>query len=434
MNYPQALDYLLHQLPLFQSEGKKAYKPGLDNILQLDAWTAHPHRRFPCIHVAGTNGKGSVCHLLASVLQEAGYRTGLYTSPHLKDFRERIRINGHCISQAYVSEFTTAYIDAKKSGTTLAPDFSPSFFELTTTMAFSYFAENKVDVAIIEVGLGGRLDSTNIIDPLLSIITSISLDHMDVLGNNIISIATEKAGIIKNRRPVLAGKNPPEVYQLLQNQARQRQAPFYLAEELLQINWQKDKKGSIIRVIKGDWQEAGSFACGLAGQSTEENAALVLVALSLLKQNFKKTNTQALLRGFEKVVPNTGIRGRWEILQENPLCICDTGHNEAGLRRVTEQLAATPHKQLHIVLGVVNDKDIRAMLALLPQEAIYYFTKATVPRALPEKELTKLAAGRGLKGQSYPTVAQAKTAALKAAAAEDLVFIGGSNFVVAEAL
>lgn len=434
MNYPQALDYLLHQLPLFQYEGKKAYKPGLDNILQLDTWAAHPHRRFPCIHVAGTNGKGSVCHLLASVLQEAGYRTGLYTSPHLKDFRERIRINGHCISQAYVSEFTTAYLDAKKSGTILAPDFSPSFFELTTTMAFSYFAENKVDVAIIEVGLGGRLDSTNIIDPLLSIITSISLDHMDVLGNNIISIATEKAGIIKNRKPVVAGKNSAEVYQLLREQAEQRQAPFYLAEELLQLQGETFNKGSRLTVSAGAWQELGTFTCGLAGQYIPENASLALAALKLLKQDFKKINAPALLRGFEQVVTNTGIRGRWEILQEKPLCICDTGHNQAGLRMVTEQLAATPHKQLHIVLGVVNDKDIGAMLELLPQKAVYYFTKAAVARALPEKELAKLAAGRGLKGQSYPTVAQAKTAALEAAAADDLVFIGGSNFTVAEAL
>lgn len=434
MNYPQALDYLLHQLPLFQYEGKKAYKPGLDNILQLDTWAAHPHRLFPCIHVAGTNGKGSVCHLLASVLQEAGYRTGLYTSPHLKDFRERIRINGHCISQAYVSEFTTAYLDAKKSGTILAPDFSPSFFELTTTMAFSYFAENKVDVAIIEVGLGGRLDSTNIIDPLLSIITSISLDHMDVLGNNIISIATEKAGIIKNRKPVVAGKNSAEVYQLLREQAEQRQAPFYLAEELLQLQGETFNKGSRLTVSAGAWQELGTFTCGLAGQYIPENASLALAALKLLKQDFKKINAPALLRGFEQVVTNTGIRGRWEILQEKPLCICDTGHNQAGLRMVTEQLAATPHKQLHIVLGVVNDKDIGAMLELLPQKAVYYFTKAAVARALPEKELAKLAAGRGLKGQSYPTVAQAKTAALEAAAADDLVFIGGSNFTVAEAL
>ncbi|MDD3431612.1 MAG: Mur ligase family protein [Bacteroidales bacterium] len=434
MNYPQALDYLLHQLPLFQYEGKKAYKPGLDNILQLDTWAAHPHRLFPCIHVAGTNGKGSVCHLLASVLQEAGYRTGLYTSPHLKDFRERIRINGHCISQAYVSEFTTAYLDAKKSGTILAPDFSPSFFELTTTMAFSYFAENKVDVAIIEVGLGGRLDSTNIIDPLLSIITSISLDHMDVLGNNIISIATEKAGIIKNRKPVVAGKNSAEVYQLLREQAEQRQASFYLAEELLQLQGETFNKGSRLTVSAGAWQELGTFTCGLAGQYIPENASLALAALKLLKQDFKKINAPALLRGFEQVVTNTGIRGRWEILQEKPLCICDTGHNQAGLRMVTEQLAATPHKQLHIVLGVVNDKDIGAMLELLPQKAVYYFTKAAVARALPEKELAKLAAGRGLKGQSYPTVAQAKTAALEAAAADDLVFIGGSNFTVAEAL
>ncbi len=434
MNYPQTLDYLLHQLPLFQAEGEKAYKPGLDNILQLDAWAGHPHRRFPCIHVAGTNGKGSVCHLLASVLQEAGYRTGLYTSPHLKDFRERIRVNGRCISKTYVSEFTTAYIDAKKAGPALPADFSPSFFELTTTMAFSYFAENNVDVALVEVGLGGRLDSTNIIDPVLSLITSISLDHMNVLGNNILSIADEKAGIIKARRPAVAGINPSEVYQVFRNRALQKQAPFYLAEELLQLQGDTFNKGTKLWVSAGAWQELGTFTCGLAGRYIPENATLVLAALSLLRQDFNKINAPAVLRGFEQVVPNTGIRGRWEILQEKPLCICDTGHNEAGIRMVTGQLAATPHKQLHVVLGVVNDKDIRAMLELLPQKALYYFTKAAVPRALPETELAALAAAQGLKGQSYSTVAQAKAAAIEAAAADDLIFIGGSNFVVAEAL
>lgn len=434
MNYSQALDYLLSQLPFFQAEGKKAYKPGLDNIRQLDAWAGHPHRRFPCIHVGGTNGKGSVCHMLASVLQEAGYRTGLYTSPHLKDFRERIRINGRCISETYVSEFTTAYVDAKKAGLILEADFKPSFFELTTTMAFSYFADNNVDVAVIEVGLGGRLDSTNIIDPVLALITSISLDHMSLLGNNVLSIAGEKAGIIKSGRPAVVGINPSEVYRVLRKRALQEQAPFYLAEDLLQLQGETFNKGTKLKVKSGVWQELNTFTCGLAGQYIPENATLVLAALSLLKQDFIQINAPALLRGFEQVVPNTGIRGRWEILQEKPLCICDTGHNEAGIRLVTKQLAATPHKQLHIVLGVVNDKDIGAMLELLPQKALYYFTKAAVPRALPETELAALAAARNLKGQSYPTVAEAKAAALKAAAADDLIFIGGSNFIVAEAL
>jgi uncharacterized lipoprotein NlpE involved in copper resistance len=261
-----------------------------------------------------------------------------------------------------------------------------------------------------------------------------SLDHMSLLGNNVLSIAGEKAGIIKSGRPAVVGINPSEVYRVLRKRALQEQAPFYLAEDLLQLQGETFNKGTKLKVKSGVWQELNTFTCGLAGQYIPENATLVLAALSLLKQDFIQINAPALLRGFEQVVPNTGIRGRWEILQEKPLCICDTGHNEAGIRLVTKQLAATPHKQLHIVLGVVNDKDIGAMLELLPQKALYYFTKAAVPRALPETELAALAAARNLKGQSYPTVAEAKAAALKAAAADDLIFIGGSNFIVAEAL
>lgn len=434
MDYSQALDYLLHQLPLFQFEGKKAFKPGLDNILRLDARSGHPHRLYPCIHVAGTNGKGSVCHLLASVLQAAGYRTGLYTSPHLKDFRERIRVNGRCIEEEFVTHFVEDYLEAKETGKSLDSDFSPSFFELTSSMAFLYFAQQRVDVAIIEVGLGGRLDSTNIIDPLLSLISSISLDHMDVLGNNLPAIAREKAGIIKAHRPVIVGQNSPEVYRLLQDQAQKMQAPFYIAPKRLQ--WQNDitDLSRMLTINEGRWQELGSFKSGLTGRYIPENADLVLAALELLQQDFQKIDSPALRRGFEEVVSNTGIRGRWEILQKQPLCICDTGHNVAGLHMAVDQLAATPHDQLHIVLGMVNDKDIDSMLELLPREAVYYFTKAAVPRALPESELAARAAAKGLQGQCYPSVMQAKTAALKAAAVDDLVFIGGSNFVVAEAL
>ncbi len=406
MNYSETIQYLYAQLPQFQMIGAGAYKPGLYNIEQLDAWCGHPHEAFPCIHVAGTNGKGSVSNLLASVLQEAGYKVGLFTSPHLKDFRERIRVNGEMVSEEYVCRFTEKFIQAELA-------LQPSFFELTTEMAFCYFAESGVDIAVIEVGLGGRLDSTNIIRPILSVITSISFDHVALLGNTLAQIAAEKAGIIKRGVPVVVGENPQEVMEVLKQTARERKAP--LGDNL---------KDSRFAKLEGT-------DCALKGLYTTENAKTVLMALDVLAESFLISEDD-VRRGFLDVLKNTGLRGRWEVLQEKPLCICDTGHNEAGIRYIVKQLLATPHRRLHIVIGVVSDKDVCHMLALLPQEALYYFTKASVPRALPETELAEQASRYGLKGTCYATVAEAKSEALKSASDDDLVFVGGSNFVVAE--
>lgn len=408
MNYSECIQYLYAQLPQFQVIGAGAYKPGLQNVEALDAWCGHPHETFPCVHVAGTNGKGSVSNLLASVLQEAGYKVGLFTSPHLKDFRERIRVNGQMISQEDVCRFTESYIEAKL-------EVQPSFFELTTMMAFQYFAQQQVDIAIIEVGLGGRLDSTNIIRPILSVITSISFDHVALLGDTLPQIAKEKAGIIKPGVPVVVAENPEEVLAVVRAQARERKSPIC---ENLEDNRFKKLQG---------------IDCALKGYYTAENARTVLMALDILAETFF-INEDIIRRAFVNVLKNTGLRGRWEVLQEKPLCICDTGHNEAGIRYIVRQLLDTPHRRLHMVIGVVSDKDVDHILALLPKDALYYFTKASIPRALPEDELAEKAAAYALKGVTYPTVLQAKEAALKAASDDDLVFVGGSNFVVAEIL
>ena len=408
MNYSECIQYLYAQLPQFQVIGAGAYKPGLQNVEALDAWCGHPHEAFPCVHVAGTNGKGSVSNLLASVLQEAGYKVGLFTSPHLKDFRERIRVNGQMISQEDVCRFTESYIEAKL-------EVQPSFFELTTMMAFQYFAQQQVDIAIIEVGLGGRLDSTNIIRPILSVITSISFDHVALLGDTLPQIAKEKAGIIKPGVPVVVAENPEEVLEVVRAQARERKSPIC---ENLEDNRFKKLQG---------------IDCALKGYYTAENARTVLMALDILAETFF-INEDIIRRAFVNVLKNTGLRGRWEVLQEKPLCICDTGHNEAGIRYIVKQLLDTPHRRLHMVIGVVSDKDVDHILALLPKDALYYFTKASIPRALPEDELAEKAAAYALKGSTYPTVLQAKEAALQAASDDDLVFVGGSNFVVAEIL
>ena len=408
MNYSECIQYLYAQLPQFQVIGAGAYKPGLQNVEALDAWCGHPHEAFPCVHVAGTNGKGSVSNLLASVLQEAGYKVGLFTSPHLKDFRERIRVNGQMISQEDVCRFTESYIEAKL-------EVQPSFFELTTMMAFQYFAQQQVDIAIIEVGLGGRLDSTNIIRPILSVITSISFDHVALLGDTLPQIAKEKAGIIKPGVPVVVAENPEEVLEVVRAQARERKSPIC---ENLEDNRFKKLQG---------------IDCALKGYYTAENARTVLMALDILAETFF-INEDIIRRAFVNVLKNTGLRGRWEMLQEKPLCICDTGHNEAGIRYIVKQLLDTPHRRLHMVIGVVSDKDVDHILALLPKDALYYFTKASIPRALPEDELAEKAAAYALKGATYPTVLQAKEAALQAATDDDLVFVGGSNFVVAEIL
>ena len=411
MDYQDTLAYLYNSVPMFQQVGGAAYKEGLENTLELDAHLGHPHRRFRTIHVAGTNGKGSCSHTLAAILQEAGYRTGLYTSPHLLDFRERIRINGKPIPQEYVVNFVARE----------RPFFEPlhpSFFELTTAMAFRYFADEAVDVAVIEVGMGGRLDCTNIIRPDLCLITNISPDHTQFLGHTLAQIAAEKAGIIKPGIPVVIGETTPETRPVFLHKAQEAGDPIYFAEEE-KANKQADYPGLDFE-LKGIYQE--------------KNLRALLTALPLLIQAGYKLDDRAVRNGFAHVVELTGLMGRWQKLHDRPTVVCDTGHNVGGIRYIVQQLEQQTFRTLRIVIGMVNDKDINGVLALLPRNATYYFTRASVKRALPEQELAALARQAGLAGNCYPDVPAAVRAAQKESLPEDFIFVGGSNFIVADLL
>lgn len=424
MTYQETIEYLYNQLPVYQKTGGSAYKEGLDNSLALDTYFAHPHTKYKTIHIAGTNGKGSTSHLLAAILQEAGYKVGLYTSPHLIDFRERIRVNGEKISQQYVVDFVEKHREYFEP-------VEPSFFELTMMMSFLYFADMHVDVAIIEVGLGGRLDSTNIITPDLSVITNISFDHMQFLGNTLEKIASEKAGIIKKDIPVIIGEAEGEVKTVFADTAERIGAPILFAEDehIIQSSlrtasgWLFDTKYYLH--LKGE----------LSGYAQIKNATTVLCAVKELQKIGYTIPSKAVYNGFAYVTKLTGLMGRWQILQEShPKIVCDTGHNAAGIKYIAGQLVNEKYDTLHIVLGMVNDKDIASVLEILPRKAIYYFTKASVPRAMNERELQMQAQKKGLMGYSYPTVAEAVRAAKDWAASNDFIFIGGSNFVVADAL
>nr|WP_302831905.1 folylpolyglutamate synthase/dihydrofolate synthase family protein [uncultured Bacteroides sp.] len=408
MDYQNTLIYLYNSVPMFQQVGGSAYKEGLENTKTLDEHFGHPHRSFHSIHVAGTNGKGSCSHTLAAILQEAGYRVGLYTSPHLIDFRERIRINGQPISEEYVVRF----VEDERS---FFEPLHPSFFELTTAMAFRYFADEKVDVAVIEVGLGGRLDCTNIIRPDLCIITNISFDHTQYLGDTLAKIAGEKAGIIKNGVPVVIGETTPETKPVFLNKAQKVNAPVFFAEE----NDREDYPG-VESELKGLYQQ--------------KNTRTLLTALPLLKEAGYRIDEQNVRSGFARVCELTGLMGRWQMLQESPTLICDTGHNVGGITYIVEQLKQQSYHRLHIIIGMVNDKDISGVLALLPRDATYYFTKASVKRALPEHELYKLASDAGLQGDCYPNVPSAVRAAQEKSLPEDFIFVGGSSFIVADLL
>lgn len=407
MTYKEAIDYLYSQAPMFQHIGKKAYKTGLETTYALDAHYGHPHRAYRTVHIAGTNGKGSTSHMMAAILQSAGYKTGLYTSPHLKDFRERIRINGQMIPQEYVCAFVEG---AKETISRL----NPSFFEITTAMAFRYFADEHVDVAVIEVGLGGRLDCTNVITPEVSVITNISIDHTDLLGDTLEAIAHEKAGIIKPGVPVIIGETQPESAPVFIAKAREACAPIHFADK--------------------EMSDAQLPPCEMEGIYQEKNRRTVLAAVRALQDKGWKISEKDIREGLANVCSLTGIMGRWQKLGEHPAIVCDTGHNEAGIRFVTEQLRRQKYNRLHIVIGVVSDKKLDKILPLLPKDGIYYFTKAQIPRALDEHTLMAQAAEYGLHGNSYSTVAQAFNAAKENAAPDDFIFIGGSNFTVAEIL
>lgn len=429
MDYQQTLDYLYQQLPMFQRVGEAGYKPGLGNTEALAAAMGNPERRFRSVHVAGTNGKGSSSNLLAAVLQAAGYKVGLYTSPHLKEFTERIKVNGQDLPPDYLVAWVTRWRP-------LFEHVQPSFFEMCVALAFNYFAEQQVDVAIVEVGLGGRLDSTNIIRPLVSLITNISFDHQNLLGNTLPLIAGEKAGIIKSGIPAIISQTQPETAPVFEHKARQEQAPLLFANTRYRVERLRepapDEETQRLRVWQGEAVYLDELALGLVGDYQRLNLPGVLAVLAELGTLGFTIPETAMREGLRDVRRLTGFVGRWTILGRRPLVVCDTGHNEAGIQFITRQLARLPYQRLHFVLGVVNDKDVSKMLALLPREATYYFCQASIPRALPAQELAERAAALELRGQAYGPVPAAVRAARAAAAPDDVVFIGGSTFVVAE--
>lgn len=430
-DYNQVINYLYDHLPYYQRSGPAAYKDNLNNTLALDKMFGHPHHKFRSVHIAGTNGKGSVSHILASVLMAAGFKTGLYTSPHLKDFRERIRINGKMIGKDFVVEFINDFLERNNSA-----GLEPSFFELTVLMAFDYFAKENVDIAVIEVGLGGRLDSTNIITPLLSVITNISYDHTALLGDTLGKIALEKAGIIKRLVPVVIGETHPETEVIFNGVANKFNAPLIFADKLFNISgstYSSDNK-QIFKVIESGRVVFDDLALDLLGKYQSKNLCTLLAVVNELKQLKWDIPETAIRNGLEKVTKNTGFLGRWQVIGKKPLIVCDTGHNEGGIRQVVAQLKSIPYKHLHVVIGMVNDKDINGVLRLLPKEAHYYFTKASIPRALDEKLLMKQASYFNLKGQSYATVKKAFETARKKSSPDDLIIVTGSTFVVAEVL
>ena len=422
--YFEAIQYLYNRLPVFHHIGKSAYKPGLDNTIRLLNALKNPQKTYKTVHVAGTNGKGSVSHMLAAILQESGYKVGLYTSPHLVDFGERIRVNGAKISQQYVVDFVQ-----KKEP--LFDEVQPSFFEATMAMAFAYFADEKVDVAIIEVGLGGRLDSTNIIYPELSVITNISFDHVSFLGNTLEKIATEKAGIIKQNIPVVIGEKQPETQPVFLQKAAEMNAPIVFAEEQMKIISHKYKAEKLIVTTSNN----ETYSVGLIGNYQLKNIVTVLVAAKQLqKKNFHIT-AESVEKGLKSVVKITGLQGRWQTVRENPKIVLDTGHNIAGIENIVHQLKSQKYKTLRIIIGMVNDKDTSSVLSLLPKNAVYYFTQANIARALPANELQQQAIFTGLKSRCvFHSVEDALKKAISDAQIDDFVFIGGSNFVVGEAL
>ena len=421
--YDETLSFLYNQVPMFQRVGAEAYKPGLDNSIKLAAAFGNPQNSFRTIHVAGTNGKGSVSHLIAAILMESGYKVGLYTSPHLVDFRERIKVNGRMIPETAVVHYVERY-------NSMNIGISPSFFELTMVMAFDYFREMKVDVAVIEVGLGGRLDSTNIIHPDLSIITNISFDHTQFLGDTLAAIATEKAGIIKSGVPCVVGEYVAETKPVFQSRADKVAAPISFAEDTPEVV-SHNYIGGILCV---DSKTYGHIPCTLSGLCQVKNANTVLTAINILIELGYDITKANVAEAFLNVCKTTGLMGRWMQIGTSPKQICDTGHNVGGISQIVEQLNNLDYNVLRIVIGFVSDKDITHILELLPRSATYYFTNASVKRALPAPELLKLATEKGLNGKCYSSVTDAYNQALCDANIDDIVFIGGSTFIVADLL
>ena len=403
MKYSETTQWLFSQLPLYQNVGKSAYKADLSQTLKLAKQLNHPEHKFKSIHVGGTNGKGSTAHMLASVLQEAGYKVGLYTSPHLKEYRERIRINGEMISEDFVVDFVAHNKSFFETN-------SLSFFEMSVGMAFAYFADEQVDIAVVEVGLGGRLDSTNILNPEVSVITNIGLDHTQFLGTTLEAIAGEKAGIIKPNTPVVIGETQLETEVVFRTKATKEQVPIYFADQRIE----------------------NTSPTSLKGAYQIHNVRTVLQTIEILNTRAFTIPTKAVQQGLLKVTENTGLRGRWEVLGSSPTVICDTAHNREGLRLVFKQLQSEKFQRLHVVLGMVNDKDVPSLLELFPKQAQYYFCKPNVPRGLEASELAQIFTEHGFEGSIHPSVKDALKAAKQSASHDDLIYVGGSTFVVAE--
>ncbi len=426
MTYDQTIDYLFTRLPMFSRIGAAAYKKDLTNTIALCTFLGDPHTKFKSVHIAGTNGKGSTSHMLAAILQTAGYRTGLYTSPHLKDFRERIRVSGDMIDK----DFVTGFVERIQP---LIEIIEPSFFEITVAMAFDYFVQQQVDIAIIEVGLGGRFDSTNIITPELSVITNISFDHMNLLGDTLEKIAFEKGGIIKHGIPVVIGERQPETSGVFEEIAASRNASLRFADqERFVADWKPQKHELEAEVTTTHNNEKEYFHLDLAGIYQVKNLVTVLETVHQLRQKGWKIEGRHIQKALQHVKKLTGLHGRWEVIHESPVIVLDVGHNEDGIRQLTRQIELTDHEELHIVIGIVKDKEIEKILSLLPRHALYYFTKAQIPRALPELVLAEKARQSGLTGNSYPEVNKALRAAIANAGKKDMIVVCGSVFIVGE--
>ncbi|MFD1769636.1 bifunctional folylpolyglutamate synthase/dihydrofolate synthase [Sphingobacterium suaedae] len=426
--YDAVIEYLYARLPMFTRDGSSAFKKDLDNTIELCKALDNPHQKFKSIHVAGTNGKGSTSHMLASIFAAAGYKTGLYTSPHLLDFRERIRVNGEMIGKERVISFVNAHY-------ALIEAIQPSFFEVTVALAFDYFARENVDIAIVEVGLGGRLDSTNIIMPELSVITNIGMDHMNMLGNTLAEIASEKAGIIKRHVPVIVSEYDNTVAFVFEERAEAMHTSVrFASNELTIVGVQRNGEYLRLRVKDNQVHDVNTWEVGLSGLYQQKNVLGVLTAVDAMRKKGWSITEVQLQEGLRTVHERTGLQGRWQTLGRDPWIICDTGHNEDGIREVVENLQQMSYKRLHFVVGAMRDKDLSHMLPRLPQHAMYYFSHPDMPRAMPAGELQAVAATHGLIGKAYSSVSEALAHAKSAFEPGDLIFVGGSNFVVAEVL
>jgi dihydrofolate synthase/folylpolyglutamate synthase len=425
MNYQATIDYLYTRLPMFSKVGSAAYKPDLSNTLALCASLDNPHQKIKTIHIAGTNGKGSVSHMLAAILQTAGYKTGLYTSPHLKDFRERIKINGQMISQDFVIGFT------KKVQPAIAV-LEPSFFELTVAMAMDYFAKEQVDIAVIETGLGGRLDSTNIITPELSVITNIGWDHMNILGDTLEKIAVEKAGIIKPEIPVVVGEIQTETTEVFEQTSKANNAPIYFAPTFYNIHLTEWNHNNLHCTVSNNKHQHTNYTLALSGIYQTKNLLTVLQSINVLQDNGWNINASHIHHGLAHTKQLTGLHGRWEVIHQQPMVVLDVAHNVSGMEQLLLQIAHTPHKNLHLIIGMVKDKDVDKVLSLLPTTATYYFAQASIPRAMPATELMERSAVYGLHGTHFDSVNSCLFKALRSANRDDLIIVCGSIFLVGE--